>query len=129
MEAAAVSALISQWGGFGVVLGAALFFIWRQHKEIQRERSSNLSTQKSHAEALAALHDRHTSAIARIQQSRVDDAKSVAGTLLGLQSQFNESISAMGDQLREHARKSEQLHQTMSSIDRRIDLIERRMQR
>lgn len=129
MGAAALSALISQWGGFGVVIAAALAFIWHQHREIQNERNANIEMQRRHSDAIGGLHDRHNTALDKVQQSRVDDAKTVAETLLGLQEQFNDSISAMSDQLKEHARKSEQLHQTMSSIDRRLDLIERRTPR
>lgn len=129
MEAAALSALISQWGGFGVVIGAAMLFVWHQHREIKSERSANIEMQRKHSESIGDLHNKHTSALSKVQQSRVDDAKNVAETLLGLQAQFNESIAVMSDQLREHARKSEQLQQTMSSIDRRLDLIERRTPR
>lgn len=129
MEAAALTALVSQWGGFGVVVGAALLFIWHQHREIRSERNANIEMQRKHTELIGSLHDRHSDSIDKVQQDRVDDAKDVAETLLSLQAQFNESIAAMSDQLREHARKSEQIHQTMSNIDRRLDLIERRTPR
>lgn len=130
---AGVAALIAQWGGFGIVLAAVGWFAWDQHSELKKYRSAPndhaeaiKKLQKEHAEAVQALQKEHAERLSAVQSERVNDAKGVAQTLLGLQAQFNESVNAMTMQSRDLTVAVEHLHQLAEGIDRRIELLERK---
>lgn len=126
---ASIAALVAQWGGFGVVLLAVGYIAWHQYNELNKQREATQKIQKDHLDSMQKLQKEHAEEIALVQRSRVDDAKSVTQTLLGLQAQFNESVNAMTEQFREHTVATERVQQGVSGIDRRIEMIERKMPR
>jgi F0F1-type ATP synthase membrane subunit b/b' len=132
--------VVAQWGGFGAVLIACAFAIWKLYGELLKQRESEKATEEKmraaekktlaeHAEAMQRIQAAHAQAVSALQNERTAQLLEMTDRLMSLQAKFNESISAMSQQMQKHVWAEDQVFQIMTTFDRRLETIERKVVR
>lgn len=98
-----IAAIIAQWGGFGAVLLAVAVYAYTLQKDLGQARKEHLEE------------------VSKLQAARVDDAKSVTQTLLGLQREFNAVVSATSGALDGLSAGFKAVEETMRELERKVD--------
>jgi virulence-associated protein VapD len=120
-------AAYAQWGGFAFVLIMCMIAIAKLFSVVIAQRDAEKKVEKDHSDLIQKLQRDHAENIQSLSEKRIAQAQSVTAQLMDLQKQFNEGTSGMVQQMRERVLAEDQILTIMSSFDRRLEAIEKKL--